>query len=304
MNQKTTSSIVGSTFEMKDYIDAATDAASRTRTVTIILVIATVLIGIGFWNSFTWSWSVDRVKAAYDTKYDDKFKLLYSEKHLEANSNKAEFEKNLQEQVVRAYIDNIRFIRIPFFGIAFDVNDLAPIGGLSLIIILLMLRFSLSREIKNLNVAFREAYYHNQLCHFYHMLAMRVVLTVPEMKGEKQNWWLFKASQIIYFFPLFVFFCGILYDYWSTFKLGLFTAEVALLTLGIGTLWFIVIIVLSWKCWERINHINKIWEENWKIIDCEKHSSVNLDDDLVEEFGNDEAVNKALRTLKNEPSKE
>lgn len=107
------------------------------------------------------------------------------------------------------------------------MNDLAPIGGLSLIIILLLMRFSLSREIKNLNVSFREARHHSQLCHFYHALAMRQVLTVPEMKGEKQNWWLVKASQFVFILPVSVFSLGVFYDYWSTFRYGLFTAQVA-----------------------------------------------------------------------------
>src|SRR5947209_3413915 len=58
--------IPGPSFDIKDYIDAATDAAKRTRTVTIVLVVASVMVFIGFWNSAQWSWAHDRLKNAFD----------------------------------------------------------------------------------------------------------------------------------------------------------------------------------------------------------------------------------------------
>jgi hypothetical protein len=298
MSKNLTSTAIGSEFKIEDYVNAANDAASRTRTVTIIMVIATVLIGIGFWNSVNFSWATERVKAAYDKNYQYKYKILFSPEHKSEDADTLKYQENLQQHVVRAYIDNVRFVRIPFFGIAFDVNDLAPIGGLSLIIILLMMRFSLSREIKNLNVSFREAVQHNQLCHFYHALAMRQVFTVPQMKGEKQNWWLSKASRLVFILPVFVFGLGVGYDWWSILNYGLFTFDVASLTLFIGTTWLASIAFLSWKCWERQSHINQIWDDNWNKINNEKFSTVKLDEDLVSEFGSDEAVNKALRHLR------
>lgn len=104
MTEKTASSAVGLTFDIKDYVDATTDAASRTRTVTIILVIATVLIGIGFWNSVKWSWAAERVKAAYDTKYDDKYKLLYSDDHFESSAKKLSLRKIFKSRLSEAML--------------------------------------------------------------------------------------------------------------------------------------------------------------------------------------------------------
>jgi hypothetical protein len=262
MSNKIDSSKIGPTFEIKDYLEAANDAASRTRTVTIVLIIATVLIGIGFWNSAKWSWPKHRVRTAYNAD-------ILESKFLEGIENPQfeEYKKHLQDHILRAYVDNVYFIKIPFFGIAFDVNDLGAIGGLSFIIILLLLRFSLSREIKNLNVSFREAESHDQLCYFYHALAMRQVFTVPEMKGERQNWFLARASKLVCILPLFVFFLGISYDYWSIYSWGLYESRVVIIPLAVETASLILIIFLSWKCWERQNHINTIWEKNWEKID-------------------------------------
>lgn len=121
------STAVGKVFNIKDYLEAISDASTRTRTVTIVLVISSVLIFIGFWNSFKSSWATERVRAAYDLNYN-KYKMLANETHLESNIDKKSYEENLRPQVLRAYIDNVRFIKFPFFGIAIEVNDLGTIG--------------------------------------------------------------------------------------------------------------------------------------------------------------------------------
>ncbi len=292
-------------FVIKEYVSATGDAAARTRTVTYILIIATILIGIGFWNSLRGAWATERVKAAYDKNYTDKYKLFIDDKlllennHLERNLDKKRFDEILQEQALRGFIDNVRFVRIPILGIAIDVNDLGPIGGLTLIIMLLLLRFSLSREIKNLNVSFREAVRHNQLCGFYHSLAMRLVLTVPKMRGETQNQWLVNAAIYICVLPFVVFTLGAAYDYVSVFEYELYGFLEVLPTLVINIIWVIVIAILTKRCLERLEIINKIWEDHWNRMEGLNSPVILLDENLVKKFGSDKAINKALKSLQN-----
>jgi hypothetical protein len=301
---------VNSSFDINDYVDASNDAAKRTRTVTIILVVASVLIFIGFYNSARWSWALDRIRRAYDPAEESVLRALdtvnrpgiLTEVDKQGYTPAENFRTQLQQATVRAYVENIRFVRVPFFGNAFDVNDLGTIGGIGLIIVLLLMRYSLSREIKNLNISFREAVHHNRLCAFYHALAMRQVFTVPHMKGEKRNALLATSPKIVCILPSIIFSLGVSYDYFSVFYYGLFSFKEVPFTLITGTVWLLVIWLLSLKCWERQSHINKIWDEHWDRIECKNSPVIRLEKELIEAFGNDDAANGALRNLLAKPA--
>jgi len=305
MSNLTESGALGSSFDSKDYVEATTDAAKRTRTVTIILVVASVLVAIGYYNSLQWSWARHRVKRAYSQQYkenikrfiDPEGKLDLTTEGLKEKTLVDKYQDDFQTATARSYVENIRFVRAPFFGIAFDVNDLGIIGGLALIIILLLMRYSLSREIKNLNVAFREAVHHDQLSLFYHALAMRQVFTVPHMKGEDHNRLLATSPKFICVLPIVVFTLGVAYDYYSILIAGQYSFKEVFVWLLLETAWLIIIVVLSLKCWERQSHINSIWDQHWNRIQDQRSSVIRLDKDLIEEFGSDEAANQALRTL-------
>lgn len=409
-------------FNISDYVEITSEAAKRTRTVTIILVVASVLVFIGFYNSFYWSWPLTRITSVYDPQSASVYLALNADKHpkmwpnssqftvgdfidpiglanklvdqeellseylynqmtshtqqslaecvktnkltleflsnlaanfneiiekqslfdekrfekinlpeeikerLNAQKNKGneiarlnrllletayskeiakskdtkpivDFRKDLQESVVKAYVENIRFVRVPFFGIAFDVNDLGLIGGIGLIAILAMLVFSLSREIKNLNFSFEEAVNHGQLPAFYHMLAMRQVFTVPHMRDKERNRLLAIAPKFVCILPAIVFSIGVIYDYYSIFFFGLFDLSVVSKTLIFETIWLLFIWPLSYRCWKGQSKIDRIWDTYWNRIKGKKYSVIHLDAELVEKFGSDPAVNSALRSL-------
>lgn len=308
---------ISPSFDIENYIEATSDAARRTRANTIVLVIASVLIFIGWFNSLLWSWPIDRVRRAFDPEDTTIYRGLDTQRRplldpltpkdnarLKPHLNKDGlspadmYRHELQWAVVRAYVENVRFVRIPFFGIAFDVNDLGTIGGIGLITILLLMRYSLSREIKNLKISFREATQHNQLPYFYHALAMRQVFTVPEMKNEKVNRTLAMAPKFICILPAIVFSLVAGYDYLTVFSsLKIFAFRDVVLQLTVELIWFASIWLLSLKCWERQNHINAIWKDFWNRIEEKKSSVILLDEDLVEKFGDDDSVNQALRSL-------
>lgn len=307
---------ISPSFDIDNYIEATSDASKRTRANTIVLVVASVLLFIGWYNSLLWAWPIDRVRRAFDPQdlsiyrgLDIKNRPLLNpelpkdSEQLRGYINKEGFSPTdmyrlqMQWAVARGYVENVRFVRVPFFGIAFDVNDLGMIGGIGLITILLLMRYSLSREIKNLKFSFREAAQHNQLAHFYHALAMRMVFTVPQMKDESVNRTLAMAPKFICILPAIVFSLVVLYDYFTVFSSWpLFNFREVVLQLSVEAIWFVLIWLLSIKCWERHSHIDGIWDSNWKRINSLKSSIVLLDADLVEEFGDDVAVNRALRS--------
>jgi hypothetical protein len=394
-------------FHIKDYIDAAHDAARGTRIITIVLVVACVLVAIGYWNSFHTSWQHVRINNAFDPddmtiyggldlaerpklwpnllfdtedfsdfpalarklvgKTDPLSEYLYSNlsrdtkealakctatnntteeclHHLATDLNKLMLEgkplydrrlfekaplraetrqllalepggrqlvrlnrmlledaycdeiaksyvhigqspagayrKEIQQQVVRTYVENVRLIKAPFFGIAFDVNDLGLIGGVGFIIILLLLRHSLSREIKSLRRSFAAALSggRSELHHFYHVLAIRQVFTVPEMEGEIRNRFLAKSQKIIVSLPVLVFLMAVYYDYRSVTQLKLFPWQFVSWQIEFEILMFWAILYLSVKCLERLKTIDKTWKENWEILQSKNSRIILLDE--------------------------
>ena len=307
---------INSSFDIKDHVDASTDAGRRSRTVTIVLVVASVLVAIGYYNSLNWSWPHHRLIQAFDysEKDTDRIKKLLgirlnseetgpdSDPGTRARKEQAQiiddYRKNREQATIRAYVENVHLVRVPFFGIAFDVNDLGIVGGIGLIIVLLMMRYSVSREIKNLNVSFREALCHDQLSQFYHELAMRQVFTVPHMRGEKRNRFLALGPKFIYILPATIFTLGVLYDYDSVLHLEQYHWTDVFIQLLVEAGLLLVIWVLSFKCWQRQSQINIVWDAYWNRIEDQKSSVIRLDKSLVEEFGSDDAVNSALRSLR------
>ena len=88
---------------------------------------------------------------------------------------------------VKAYVDNAYLIKVPFFGVVFDINDLGLIGSLSLIVILIMLRLNLRTFIVSLRIGFKaagKAHLHEE---FYDILGTRQLFAFPPLEDPKQD---------------------------------------------------------------------------------------------------------------------
>lgn len=189
------------------------------------------------------------------------------------------FRREVQREGVRAYIESVRLVRAPFFGIAFDINDLGIIGGIGFIVILLLLRHSLSREIKSLNRSFKVAHDTGQLRHFYHVLAIRQVFTVPEMDGEKRNRLLALSQKAVSILPVIVFSIVVYYDFSSVSNYKLFPWREVGSQLRVELFLLLpLILYLSWKCRGRMITIDKIWNEYWRKLPPKKSRIILLDE--------------------------
>ena len=145
-------------------------------------------------------------------------------KTLNAGATKEENEKAINDQLrcftgakevstkflehsIRAYVENTYLIKVPFFGVAFDINDLGVIGGLSLIVILLMLRLNLRNFIVCLRIGFAAASSDPRLHqNFYDILAGRQLFAFPEVgdpnqrpyKGKTEALWSNSKAHVFY----------------------------------------------------------------------------------------------------------
>lgn len=102
---------------------------------------------------------------------------------------KEEYEKlsSFYNTMERAAAEVKYTVRVPFFVIAFDVNDTGILGGLSLWIILILLRLSLRQQIISLRIGFKEAFACDQEKDFYQILASRQVFVFPYLSDPRQS---------------------------------------------------------------------------------------------------------------------
>lgn len=95
--------------------------------------------------------------------------------------------KTFHDAILRSVIDTKYSVRLPFFGVALDVNDMGLLGGLSLCIILILLRLSLRSQIVSLRIGFKAARDSGHARWFYEILATRQMFVFPFLKDEYQS---------------------------------------------------------------------------------------------------------------------
>src|SRR5258708_1318921 len=120
---------------LQDYLDATGESAQRARTTSIALVVASVVLFAGLLNSIQNSWMIDRLTAfqfpessyvtakagAFHPPSDTGFAAMaYRERYTQ-----------LYGALARVYVESAFVVRVPFFGITIDVNDLGLIGGIA-----------------------------------------------------------------------------------------------------------------------------------------------------------------------------
>jgi hypothetical protein len=74
------------------------------------------------------------------------------------------------------------------------------------------------------------------------------------------------------------------------------------LMLYIEIVLFLCIWTLSVKCWERQSHIDEVWNQYWNRMEGIKSSVIRLNKEFIEEFGSDDAVNRALESMRAQSS--
>ena len=91
------------------------------------------------------------------------------------------------DTLLRSAAETKYTVRVPFFGVALDINDVGLLGGFSLWIILIMLRLSLRNQIVSLRVGFKAARASNRERWFYELLAARQVFSFPYLEDVGQR---------------------------------------------------------------------------------------------------------------------
>jgi hypothetical protein len=253
--------------DLQDYLDSTSDSSNRTRTVAIVLLVASVLALVGFLNSFKFGWMLQRLHTIEDPHSG------YITEKLGSNHDNEQY-KQFYTAVAKAYVDNALTIRVPFFGFAFDVNDLGLLGGIGFIAILSLLLFSLRSEFINLRLAFKAAAKkQEQLPIFYDLLAMRQVFTLPHVEDkeklwQKKPWWLWSfIPKAICFLPSLVYTLILIHDCWLTKGTGELISDphTEFLLVYTVSFWVIILVLAIWCSWRWVT-IDDLWKEYWQDV--------------------------------------
>jgi hypothetical protein len=171
--------------------------------------------------------------------------------------------------MTKGYVDNALTIRVPFFGFAFDVNDLGLLAGIGFSTLLLLLRFSLRSENVSIRLAFKAAA-GPQLPMFYDLFAMQQVFTLPHAEDSEKKWAakrygsLRRASKVICLLPTLVYTFILIHDCWITLKIGNLISDIHTGFLVIYTcLFWVGILLLAIWCLKSWTRIDNLWDEYW-----------------------------------------
>jgi hypothetical protein len=257
--------------EIQDYLDATSDATRRTRSVTITMVVTSVLILGALINSLQHQWMLERIHTFYNPRSEYvKSKILPPEERAGFHSFDADYMEKYNlyyEALIRSYVDNGLSVKVPLFGFSIDVNDLGLLGGIAFVVILVMYRFSLSRELENLKIAMEKAGKFGQLCEFYEVLTMRQVFTIPPTRTlKKPSKVLIWTPKLICFLPLAVHVAVSTHDF-STFWVGRSIAAAHnWINQGLETFLFAFIFVFTVMALNRLKRTDVVWKDWWDQI--------------------------------------
>jgi hypothetical protein len=254
------------TLNLQDYLDAAGDAAKRTRTVTFVVVAASVLAFACLLNSLQGNWMKQRLDKLGDPNSQYSRQKLGVPGDRELTPEDKARHLALYTAVARAYIENTYTVRVPLLGITFDVNDLGLLGGFSLCTILLWFRFSVAREYDNLRIAFSQAKRDKQLPALYVLLAMRQVLTTPPMEVKERSRTFSLLPKILLLMPIVVLTSIIGHDL-ATYEIGTAISDIHTISMLLGStvLWAFALVVTV-SCILTLTRIDAVWRDYWTDV--------------------------------------
>ncbi|MBI3881549.1 MAG: hypothetical protein HY301_15990 [Verrucomicrobia bacterium] len=286
------------------YIKATIDAGARSRVLVFALLTASVAFFAGAWKSRPGSWEDTRLEMARDgylyweavvnkestTNREISLSITGSNsggystnfyKPVEPPPRKRidqirrylletrkittqEEAKHYYDDLMKERIETVMHVKVPIFGVQFDINDIGIMAGLTFAVILTMLTVSLDREVKNLRLVFEKIRNGNtdDQRAVFDILSMNQVLNVPPVIGEchTRDFWsgLMKSFLVL---PIAIQ-GGICAIDLNTLLVGVVQNETATATLLLLEGLFLgMIVVLTMHCFSMVKRIDCVFDE-------------------------------------------
>jgi hypothetical protein len=258
--------------DIQDYLDATSTAAARTRWVTVVMMVTCMFVFAGLLNSLQSQWMGERIREIGRNPHGSYVQTNVGPTPTSRDPKDAAWVTYDQHvdafyyHLVHAYIDNAFVIRVPVVGFTFDINDLGLIGGLAFVAIMVMLRFSLTREVDNVRESFDAATRMNVLSDFYTLLAMHQVFTVPHSNELRRTKFLVYLPKAVCGLPFLLQACVAGYDLYSS-QLGFEVSwNRAFLMVVADFVALVLIGSLTPMAVKRLLTLDRIWQDAWQNV--------------------------------------
>lgn len=187
--------------------------------------------------------------------------------------------RQLLDNLRKSFIDHTITVAVPFFGVTLDVNDLGLLGGITFLLVLIWLLFSVRREAENVGAVFRNKT-GEELSGIYHLLDMAQVLTVPPRKKLKRNWlvrWFWICLERILFFPPLLVQFFVVWDDYRTLP----RAQALNPSLARSEVWWeigllIAVFVVTLLCLVKARDVSSCWEDAHKRLEEHAETDSNI----------------------------
>jgi hypothetical protein len=274
--------------KLKPYLDAVSESASRVRKLIFVIITASVLFFIPEWNEFPTNWGNSRIEivraglkywgwspsvrqglATDDPAALDLFDRSQRYADLKGIESTNELTKELEMlQGQRGYV-----IGIPAFDVVIQTNDIGIFSGFSFVVLLVMLRMSVSRALSNLKMTFARTLEDDMKEdrklreELYNLLSMQQVLTVPPAKHLKRPsaLWIYLAKAFI-FLPFLVqmtIACNDVY----TYKVGLILNPTSTGIALLGNMLFLGFVIMLTGAYLNLSFdYDKVFRKQFKMI--------------------------------------
>ncbi len=178
--------------------------------------------------------------------------------------------------------ESVKTIKIPFFNIGFDINDLGFIGGFSFLILTLILYYSLKREYENLNIVYCfivKNFDNKDRIKYYYLMSMNQLLSSPQLPYEEAGsssqkrisedsllkkspkWFLKHFSKVLFFLPFVLSLMIFIYDCQSV-TIGMTISKFSTLVTVIGEFIFtFLILICTLMCIFFTVKLDQKWDE-------------------------------------------
>lgn len=269
------------TIKIKDLVQSVDVSSSRARTATYVLAVTSLIVFSAFWNVHPGGWLKERVKVAREAEtfvaakkqwpltkkaeekiHQDLVAALVEDRGLDREGAA----RNYREQLESLLYKQSYQVKIPFFGVSYDINDLGLLGGFAFFVVLMILRFSLARELANLKLAFREAEKKKELADCYKLLSMGQVLTVPPHTGVSGTYFTKNLPKILYVLPAIIQ-SFIIYNDISTLDIGLtFSRYNAILAIIFSAGFWIINAILTYNCIGSSLRYDNVWMHYDRVL--------------------------------------
>ncbi len=271
------------------FVDAAAESTRRARLVLLVMIVASVITFAASWNTGSHAWLAARVEVSEDVArwwapLIDACKRTGNDC---GASPPAAIPTDMQSRWRRATIYLLRasmrdstyfianqvdarvfreqrdremlLVRVPFFGVAFDVNDLGILSGFGFSVILLWFTYTLASEFRDMGIALNEAPSRELRQTAYKLILMQQVLTVPETPGNALSPALRWAPKVLYLLPFLVY-SRIAYLDVVTQDIGNSLSHYGTVVGIIGAVIFwLAIILLTFVCFLKSLDLDKQW---------------------------------------------